>query len=151
MRNASDIFFLKEDAGDAGHIFSVNGSCPLRIRRRKQIPQNDCFEYGRSKTELIEDQTLRAQETLDDNENDERGEYYELPSIDPEKITDNILEDNREVVELQSETKMKTKEKNLQSLTSSNMTRNILTGAGMEILKHRKSKKGSNRKEKALW
>lgn len=146
MRNASDIFFLKEDSGDSTNIFSVNGSCPMKIRRRRQTPQNDCFEYGRSQTELSEELQKGVHEDAEDNDTEEEGAV--LVSTDLEDRSD-VMEKNVERKEQKIE--MKVPERKLQSFATSSMKRNILTGAGMEIVEHRKPKKGLNRREKGLW
>lgn len=148
MRNASDIFFLKEDNSDAANIFSVNGSCPLKIRRRRQTPQNDCFEYGRSQTELVDDAATFIHDFKDDNETEE--ENAVLTPRDLEVKSEDLIEKKMEIQEEQLQPKAKGKT-TIQSLTTSSMKRNILTGAGMEIVEHRKPKKGLNRREKGLW
>lgn len=147
MRNASDIFFLKEDNGDSNNIFSVNGSCPMKIRRRRQIPQNDCFEYGRSKSDLLEVLPKGLHDDAEANEIDE--ECCAFLSNERNEKTEG--DSANEIEKQEEEFETKKKERNVQSFSSSSMKRNILTGAGMEIVEHRKPKKGPSRREKGLW
>lgn len=151
MRNDSDIFFLKEDDGNSGNLFSINGSCPMKIRRRRQTPQNDCFEYGRSETKLIEDSPKLFSDDKDDHDTEEAVIRHQSPNDDDETSEDK-MEHQKECTEIEKRYESKTQDKKNQSITAtSSMTRNILTGAGMEIVMHRKPKKGSNRREKNLW
>lgn len=149
MRNASDIFFLKEDDNRAGNIFSVNGACPMKIRRRRKTnTSNDCFEYGRAKCEFVEEKL--AESLTDNQELVHIGDHLE--SIDKNDESE-LNEEMRKIKIDETEKRIEIDSKTTSgpSFSASNMSRNILTGAGMEIVEHRKPKKGTSRNEKGLW
>lgn len=109
MRNASDIFCLNDSITDGTQMFSVNGSCPLRISRRRHTPENDCFEYGRSTTNLMKDNPIPEIPSIDDPvyATDEADERYSqrLESVRSSKgdVEDNPKYDEREIGECNEE------------------------------------------------
>ncbi|XP_057654618.1 uncharacterized protein LOC130892927 [Diorhabda carinulata] len=186
MRNASDIFCLNEDLTDGNEMFSINGSCPMRLRRRPIPQQNDCFEYGRSNIDKYEGgdaeterkviEALDLSEGCPDQDIDKSDTPRSVlnstrPPSECSAVTDNNNPDIPESIQQDktpSEFSVITnrnekrnggnrKTKNVRknepdNVSISNMSRNPLTGAGMEIEQHRKPKKGlGNKNDKWVW
>lgn len=159
MRNASDIFCLNEDGTDGMQMFSVNGNCPMRIKRRNQHRENDCFEYGRQtmnpeqmfakgdvadKLESGEKSCVEEAETMKGNETD-------LEILHSLESQTSHKSDDKKDSELQFH-KLNRSSGSKEEVTTSTITRNPLTGAGMEIKEHRKPKKGlKNLNDRWVW
>lgn len=160
MRNASDIFCLNEDGTDGMQMFSVGGNCPMRIKRRNQHRENDCFEYGRQA--VNPEQTLGKGDVVADKLesgqklNAEEAAMMEGDEIDLE-ISQNLESQASPMGDQSKESELQFHKLNQTSgskggVTTSTIMRNPLTGAGMEIKEHRKPKKGSkNSNEKWTW
>ncbi|KAF7268443.1 hypothetical protein GWI33_018452 [Rhynchophorus ferrugineus] len=175
MRNASDIFCLKElKDGDTNgtEMFSVNGKCQLtKINRRRNLhTQSTTFEYGTiSPSKLYPDRIKEMvpsqyEQTEDIEQND-----VEIDDIKEQlselELCKEEMDDNEKSEDIDDICSMKsTPEKNSKGKPSikkatvgegqvscSAMTRNPLTGAGMETEQFKKSKKGSSRREKWSW
>ncbi|KAG5891250.1 hypothetical protein JTB14_004364 [Gonioctena quinquepunctata] len=156
MRNASDIFCLNEDVTDGTQMFSVNGSCPLKIRRRTQPRENECFEYGRS---IISEELDRG-DAKPEKVDLQKGDLENLRMADElEKASaakgdeETTRRDGIVAGTSYSHRQMERERGSVQSpsVTMSNMQRNPLTGAGMEIKQHKKPKKGLEKSEKWVW
>ncbi|XP_074037085.1 uncharacterized protein [Leptinotarsa decemlineata] len=155
MRNASDIFCLNEEVTDGTQMFSVNGSCPLKIRRRTQPRENECFEYGRCTTSEELDRGDTRSEKLDlenlEKSDDPEKPVDELGGKEPETLKELETPKEPETPRESGCNKNNSNEKHT-PISSSNMQRNPLTGAGMEIEQHKKSKKGQGfRGDKWMW
>nr|CAH7714463.1 unnamed protein product [Callosobruchus chinensis] len=136
-------------------MFSVNGSCPMRIRRRMRNQENDVFEYGRNNTNLLGEEP---------NEMADRGgleREIEMPSGDSARDDLESVISDRDDLEVEainkeaeaaksqlkgapksSPTKFVNKKEGIQRVNPSSMERNPLTGAGIELPEQRRSKKG---------
>lgn len=158
MRNASDIFCLNEDGTDGMQMFSVNGNCPMRIKRRNQLRENECFEYGRQTTNPEQslgrgDVTSDTLESGDSNpgQTSREGIEMDMELLHNLETQSSPQGDQRKESELQFH-KINQGTDSKERVTASTIMRNPLTGAGMEIKEHRKPKKGSkNANDKWMW
>ncbi|KAL1513608.1 hypothetical protein ABEB36_002999 [Hypothenemus hampei] len=158
MRNASDIFCLKElkDGDTSGtQMFSVNGRCHLtnQNRRRNLHAESSSFDYGSI-----------PQQQISTNHSNEIDEKYDLKGIKEEMEdlelgsggpsnrdeTPKTTEPNLENVQNPKDFR-KSNTKKFEEVAQSVMSRNPLTGAGVEIETHRKSKKGLFKQPKWTW
>ncbi|VEN35479.1 unnamed protein product [Callosobruchus maculatus] len=164
MRNASDIFCLNEDITDGMQMFSVNGSCPMRIRRRMRNQENDVFEYGRNNNLLSEEPNPEMA-----GRGDVEREMEIPPGDSARDDLESIISDrgdleveaiNKEAeaakspmngASKSSPTKLVNKKESIQRANPSNMERNPLTGAGIELPEHRRSKKALREPTKWSW
>ncbi|CAH1112314.1 unnamed protein product [Psylliodes chrysocephalus] len=150
MRNSSDIFCLNENVTDGCGMFSINGSCPMKLKRRHQNLQDECFEYGRSnvetfsgdvKAEKADLEQLDSPKELDEEQNDE------IAQIDSSRG-----EPSKELRHRKMDFKKLNDKKSSEGVSSSSLARNPLTGAGIETEQYRRPKKQNpNRSEKWAW
>nr|CAI5854790.1 unnamed protein product [Callosobruchus analis] len=137
-------------------MFSVNGSCPMRIRRRMRNQENDVFEYGRNNANLLGEEPNAAMADRGDLERE-----IEIPPEDSARDDRESIMSDRDDLEVEainkeaegsknqmkgasksSPTKVINKKDGIQRMNPSSMERNPLTGAGIEVPEHRRSKKG---------
>lgn len=150
MRNSSDIFCLNDDLTDGMQMFSVNGSRPMRISRRQT--SNAGFEYCSSDT--VEKSPESEVPTQSDEGTDPcsvREEYVDNASVfgDGDKPKESPPEPKKSFKKV-SMKKCKDKTEPA-AVSTSNMERNPLTGAGIEMEEHKKQKKQMSFKNRSLW
>lgn len=131
MRNSSDIFCLKEPKvgeNDGTQIFSVNGSTSVKINRRHPTDHH-VVPFGNTKDTLVEN-TIGEHSVVEADETPE------------------------------SNNKVEKKDKNLKKLSEftsspalklSNMSRNVLTGDGVEENVQRNCKKNCKNMFSKIW
>lgn len=183
MRNASDIFCLKElkDGDTSGtQLFSVNGQCQLaKMSRRRNLHHgSSSFEYGSSMDQNLSHLTgeHRFTEEKDERLLNMKKQLNEFDETEEDPDSSESLEADDEHTRGTSESLSPGKNKDLPVVhgtstspygkkqhqfhkisttkgesrpTESAMSRNPLTGAGVETEIHRKSKKGPGRR--ANW
>ncbi|XP_066139286.1 uncharacterized protein [Euwallacea fornicatus] len=179
MRNESDIFCLKEQKKgdtDGTQIFSANGQHHLpKLRRRGNLhSSSSSFEYG----SLSKKNQMKNFNTKEEHSDDflPKGIEDEMQKLKLEKgdssRSDDVISRQQfspEGTKLRPERKVivggsnpnsnptKTTSKlpvlsqEDEKVSVSAIPRNPVTGAGVEIQTHRKSKKGPERQLKWLW
>lgn len=177
MRNASDIFCLKElkDGDTTGtEMFSVNGQCHLtKLSRRRLLHKgSSSFEYGSATTnkptadlaevhndanKFIDD----AEEIKEDFEELHLGEEGAGTSRSDDIVYDNYGEEAGDQIIPEKKTSPTKKKSPVfrtlnprnteDKVSESAMLRNPLTGAGIEVETHRKPKKGPKKNPKWTW
>ncbi|CAG9864039.1 unnamed protein product [Phyllotreta striolata] len=152
----SDIFCLNDNITDGYGMFSINGSCPMKIKRRnKNQQQDECFEYGGTggrpapgeggpaaccgdaKAEREDLEQLDSARSFDEPKEEPcKGEPSKNPPARQKKMNFKKIHDK----------------KSLEAIAGSNMARNPLTGAGIEPSDYRRSKKENpNKRDKWEW
>ncbi|XP_066253675.1 uncharacterized protein [Euwallacea similis] len=179
MRNESDIFCLKEQKkgdSDGTQIFSANGLHHLpKLRRRGNLhSSSSSFEYGSSskrvqmknsntKEEHSDDYQLKSIQEEIQKLKLEKGDSFRSDNVisrqqfSPEGIR---LRPERKVIAGGSDpnsnpskkpSKLSVPNQEDGKVFASAIPRNPLTGAGVEIENHRKSKRGPEKQSKWLW
>ncbi|CAH1958678.1 unnamed protein product [Acanthoscelides obtectus] len=143
-------------------MFSVNGSCPMRIRRRMRNQENDVFEYGRNNNFISEEPNSDTvdrrdlEREMEDAPGDTARDDMESVISDRDDLEVEAINKEAEAAKSQiaspksSPTKIVKKKDGIQRANPSNMERNPLTGAGIEVPEHRRSKRGS-RETSSKW
>ncbi|KAJ3648936.1 hypothetical protein Zmor_020703 [Zophobas morio] len=149
MRNSSDIFCLKEPKfgeNDGSQIFSVNGSSFSRINRRHPTT-SDVFQFGCPKVDEPNDATITDTASVCDSspETLESDDHAELPET---RAAGDEKHEAENIEEIGSKSS-----KSRESIVSvSNMSRNPLTGDGVEDVEHRGVRRQCGRRTgKWMW
>ncbi|XP_060536207.1 uncharacterized protein LOC132708103 [Cylas formicarius] len=148
MHNSSDIFCLKdldEDNSNGTQIISVNGQCSLRQNRmRRDLHAGSSFEYGSTSARQREDIMGTDRSKPDTSDQIEKNILDETRKEDIHRLPDKV---ESGLCKAPEPTSLPAQH----LISESAMTRNPLTGAGMEVELHKKPKKGASKDNKWVW
>ncbi|CAG9765814.1 unnamed protein product [Ceutorhynchus assimilis] len=175
-RNSSDIFCLKEpQAGDTRgtQMFSVNGQCQLsKVGRRRHLHSgSSSFEYGShspppgDSAQVLQEPLMEEVEGIDALElhSDLHEAHLDSPRSDmavgtlsssacsPSTYTSAASSPNKFKRPAKTEFRKINSQKEEEKILPSVMSRNPLTGAGLETETRRNTKKGATRQQKWTW